>query len=37
MRKDIDKHTDQMNVLFFISALILVIGNKFLKGTSYFI
>ena len=37
MKYEDDKRKNQMNVLFFISALILVIGNKFLKDTSYFI
>lgn len=37
MKYEDDKHKNQMNVLFFISALILVIGNKLLTGTSYFI
>ena len=37
MKYEDDKHKNQMNVLFFISSLILAFGNKFLKGTSYFI
>lgn len=37
MKCEDDKHKNQMNVLFFISCLIVVLGDKFLKGTSYFI
>lgn len=37
MKYEEDKHKNQMNVLFFISCLIVVLGDKFLTGTSYFI
>lgn len=32
-----DKHKNQMNVLFFISCLIVALGDKFLTGTNYII
>lgn len=37
MKYEDDKHKNQMNVLFFISCLIVVLGDKFLTSTSYFI
>lgn len=37
MKYEDDKHKNQMNVLFFISCLIVALGDKLLTGTSYFI
>ena len=37
MTKDIDQHRNRMSILFFISCLIVALGDKFLAGTSYFI
>ena len=37
MKYEDDKHKNQMNVLFFISCLIVALGDKFLTDTSYFI
>lgn len=37
MKKDIDTHKKQMTILFSISTLIVVLGNRFLTGTGYFI
>ena len=37
MKKDIDTHKKQITILFSISTLILVLENRFLTGTGYFI
>ena len=37
MKKDIDTHKKQMTILFSISTLIVVLGNRLLIGTGYFI
>ena len=37
MKKDIDTHKKQMTILFSISTLIVVLGNRFLTGIGYFI
>ena len=37
MTKDIDQHRNRMSILFFISCLIVALGDKFLAETSYFI
>lgn len=37
MTKEVDQHKNRMNILFFISCLIVSLGDKFLARTSYFI
>ena len=37
MTKEVDQHKNRMSILFFISCLIVALGDKFLAGTSYFI
>lgn len=37
MKKEVDQYKNRMTILFSISCLIVLLGNKFLTGTSYFI
>ena len=37
MKKEVDQHKNRMSILFFISCLIVALGDKFLTDTSYFI
>ena len=37
MKKEVDQHKNRMSILFFISCLIVALGDKFLTGNSYFI